>query len=140
MLGLRFNKKGVVLLIVLGTLLVVVSLATVVLSMMLSHYRLTHHQTSRIQAYYAALAGVNYGLENIRTGGYTLTTSCATTSCCSSPCTMSFADGDFKPSILVSPANGVLITIIPYGSTGCTASPGNTTCVSAKATYTYANP
>jgi len=140
MFRLRFKKKGVVLLIVLGTILIVASLTAIILSLMLSHARLTYHQTGRIQAYYAALAGVNYGLENLRTGGYTLTTSCATTSCCSSPCTMSFADGDFRPSILVSPANGVLITIIPYGLTGCTASPGNTTCVSAKATYTYANP
>ncbi len=140
MLKTRFNKKGVVLLIVLGTLLVVVSLTTVILSLILSHARLTHHQTGRIQANYAALAGTNYALEMLRIGaaggGWVAGTNCTP----SSPCTMSFADGDFKPSILVSPTNGVLITIIPYGSTGCTASPGNTTCVSAKATYTYANP
>ena len=62
------NKRGIVLFIVLGTLLVVVSLATVILSLILSHSRLTHHQTSRIQAYYAALAGMNYALERLRSG------------------------------------------------------------------------
>ena len=128
-----YQKKGVVLLIVLGTLLVVASLATVILSLILSHSRLTHHQTSRIQAYYAAMAGVNYALEQLRTGSWIAGTNCPT----GSPCTMAFDSGDFKPSILVSPTNGVLITITPYGSTGCTASPGNTTCVSAKTTYTY---
>jgi len=127
------HKKGVVLVIVLGTLLVVASLATVILSLILSHARRTYHQTSRIQAYYAAMAGVNYALEQLRTGSWIAGTNCPT----GSPCTMSFADGDFRPSILINPTNGVLITIIPYGSTGCTASPGNTTCVSAKTTYTY---
>src|SRR3989338_8459923 len=62
------HKRGVVLFIVLGTLLVVVSLATVILSLILSHARLTHHQTSRIHAYYAALAGMNYAIEKLRVG------------------------------------------------------------------------
>lgn len=68
MFKIRFNKKGVVLVIVLGTLLVVVSLATVILSIILSQARLTHHQTSRIQAYYATQAGMNYALEKLRLG------------------------------------------------------------------------
>ena len=64
---MRFNKKGVVLFIVLGTLLVVANLNIVILSLILSHARLTLHQTSRIQAYYAAQAGMNYALEKLRT-------------------------------------------------------------------------
>lgn len=64
----RQNKEGVVLFIVLGTLLVVVILANVVLSIILSQSRLTHHQVSRIQAYYAAQAGINYALEMIKLG------------------------------------------------------------------------
>lgn len=64
----RVNKKGIVLLLILGTLLVVLSLATVIISIIMSHARLTHHQTSRIQAYYASLAGVNYALEKLRVG------------------------------------------------------------------------
>ncbi len=135
------HKKGVVLLIVLGTLLVVASLATVILSLILSHSRLTHHQTSRIQAYYAAMAGVNYALEKLRighaAGGYDIDIDCTA----GSPCIMSFADGDFNPSILVNPTNGVTITIRQPQSTNplnpCYNPPGNSACVSTTATYTY---
>jgi len=130
MFKLRFNKKGVVLLIVLGTLLIVVSLATVVLSMMLSHSRLTYHQTGRLQAYYAAMAGINYGLDKLRVGSWIAGSDCTT------GCTMSFDNDDFKPSILVNPTNGVTITITQSGSSGCQA-PTGSACVSATAEYTY---
>ena len=60
------NRKGVLLLIVIGTILVVVTLSTVMLRIMLSQSRLTHHQVSRIQAQYAAKAGVIYALEKLR--------------------------------------------------------------------------
>lgn len=91
----RFNKRGIVLVIVLGTLLVVVSLATVILSLILSHARLTHHQTSRIQAYYAAQAGMNLARENLRngtwtTGSYTL---------CKSGCTVNDSDIPYSVAI-----------------------------------------
>jgi len=92
----RFKKKGVVLLIVIGTLLVVASLAAVILSLILSHARLTYHQTSRIRAYYAAFAGMNLARENLRTGtwatgAYTL---------CNSGCTVN--DGDIPYSASIS--------------------------------------
>jgi len=131
------HKKGVVLLIVLGTLLVVVSLATVILSLILSHARLTHHQTSRIQAYYAAMAGINYGLEKLRLGpaggGWAVSPRTET---------MSFAWGDFKPPILINPTNGVTITIKSAGSAGCSSPPApmGGACVSATADYSYTNP
>jgi len=82
------HKKGVVLLIVLGTLLVVASLVAVILSLILSHARHTHHQTSRIQAYYAAQAGMNLALEQLRVGpptGWTTGTYHLCKSGCSSP-------------------------------------------------------
>jgi Tfp pilus assembly protein PilX len=126
-----YHKKGVVLLIVLGTLLVVASLATVILSLILSHARLTHHQTSRIQAYYAAMAGVNYALEQLRTGSCTA----------GSPCTMPpFASDDFKPASIVG--NSISITIISAGSAGCLSppAPAGGACVSATANYTYTTP
>jgi len=62
----RNNKKGVILFIVLGTLLVVTLLASAVLRLTASHYRLTRHEISRIQAYYMAMAGVNYAIEKLR--------------------------------------------------------------------------
>ena len=61
------NKKGVVLVMALMTLLVVLILANIILAIILSQSRLTHHQVSRIRAYYAALAGINYTIERLRT-------------------------------------------------------------------------
>jgi hypothetical protein len=62
------SQKGMALFIVLGTILVVVILANVMLTIMLSHFRLTHHQLSRIRAYYSAIAGMNMAFDNLRTG------------------------------------------------------------------------
>jgi len=62
------NSRGMALAMVLGTLLVVVILANVILAIISSQTRLTHHQVSRIQAYYAAQAGINYALEKLRLG------------------------------------------------------------------------
>jgi Tfp pilus assembly protein PilX len=60
------NKKGVALYFVLAVLLVVVLLANIVLNFVSSQRRLTIHQVKRVQAYYAAQAGVNYALEQLR--------------------------------------------------------------------------
>ncbi len=60
------NKKGVALYFVLGILLVVVLLANIILNFVSSQRRLTTHQVKRVQAYYAAQAGVNYALEQLR--------------------------------------------------------------------------
>lgn len=65
------NKKGVVLYFVLGVLFVVVLLANIVLNFVSSQSRLTSHQVKRVQAYYAAQAGVNYATEQLRLGNYT---------------------------------------------------------------------
>jgi len=59
-------QKGVVLLIVLGTVLVVTVLASAVLAVVNNQTRLTHHQVSRIKAYYASLGIMNLALENLR--------------------------------------------------------------------------
>lgn len=52
-------------------ILVVILLATVILRIISSQARLTHHQLSRIKAYYAAKAGMNLALDNLRTGTWT---------------------------------------------------------------------
>jgi Tfp pilus assembly protein PilX len=70
MLKSKSARRGVALFIVLGTILIVVILANVVLNIILSQSRLTHHQISRIRAYYAGLAGMNYALEQLRTGAW----------------------------------------------------------------------
>ena len=60
------DKKGMILFIVIGIFLVVGILSTVTLRVVTSHSRLTHHQVSRIQALYAAKAGVIYALDKLR--------------------------------------------------------------------------
>lgn len=68
--GKSWNKRGIVMFIVLATVLVVILLANILLGLVSSQSRLTHHQVSRIQAYYAARAGVNYAIEQLRLGNW----------------------------------------------------------------------
>lgn len=97
-----FAKKGIALVMVLGTLLVVVILAVIILNIILSHSRLTQHQVGRIQAYYAAMAGINYALEQLRTGNWP-----------AGNYTWTFDAGDFRPSSIVT--NSISITIMSAG-------------------------
>jgi hypothetical protein len=64
----RFRRKGVVLLLLLGTILLTTILAGIVSYLVLNQSRLGQHQISRIKAYYAALAGINLALEKLRLG------------------------------------------------------------------------
>jgi len=80
----KSKKNGVVLFIVLGVIIVVTALSTVILRILLNQLRLTHHQVSRIQAHYAAKAGVVYALEKIRIGDWSAGSTCTE----SSPCTI----------------------------------------------------
>lgn len=62
------NKFGVALFIVLATILVIILLGEITLKFMASQNRFTHESVNRIQAYYAAKAGMNYALEMLRIG------------------------------------------------------------------------
>jgi len=64
------NRKGVVIFIVLATILVVVILSGVILSVISSQSRLTHHQVSRIKAYYAGRGMMSYAMEKLRIGDW----------------------------------------------------------------------
>ena len=72
---LRRGEKAAAFFLVLSIILVVVILAEVVLNIMQRQSRLTHHEVTRIQAYYAAEAGMNYALEMLRTGIWTANSS-----------------------------------------------------------------
>ncbi len=67
---IKNRDKATALFLVLAVLFVVLALANMILSFMHSQSRLTHHEVSRIQAYYAAQAAMNYALEQLRTGGW----------------------------------------------------------------------
>ncbi|MGE5308060.1 MAG: PilX N-terminal domain-containing pilus assembly protein [Deltaproteobacteria bacterium] len=62
----KFSSRGVALYLVLAILLIVSILTTVLLSAITSQSKLSDHQVRRIQAYYAAQAGINYALESLR--------------------------------------------------------------------------
>ncbi len=70
MLEAKIKEKGIVLFIVLATIFIVILLGRIMMSLISSHARLTHHQVSRIRAYYASLAGVNLAFEKLRTGAW----------------------------------------------------------------------
>jgi Tfp pilus assembly protein PilX len=57
------SRKGMALYLVLTVLIVVVIIAGMFLNLVLSQGRLTHHQVSRTQAYFAARMGMNYAIE-----------------------------------------------------------------------------
>ena len=132
------TNRGVVLFMVLSTILIVVALANIILVLITSQFRLTHHQVSRIQAYYAAQAGMNYALEMLRDGTWN-------SASCPSPtsCLLSVLDPDFRDTFPHT-ISDVSIIIKPAQDTNenqpCYKPPGNSACVSATANYTYANP
>lgn len=133
-----FNKKGIALLMVLMTLLVVVILANIILAIILSQSQLTRHQINRIQAYYAAGAGINYAREMLRTNtsGWELPTS-----------------GSFNKKTICPAASGcdvpnsglpytVTVIIWPVGSHPPSSAPAlaGVAPVTATVDYTYTTP
>ncbi len=62
------RKKGVVLAIVIGVLIVIFTLAVVAINLMTQQARVAEHKIRRMRAIYAARAGMVHGLELIRQG------------------------------------------------------------------------
>lgn len=60
------KEKGIALFLVLGIIMLVILAANSILHIILSQTRLTHHFTSRIQAYYAAKGAMFYAFEKLR--------------------------------------------------------------------------
>jgi len=125
------DKKGVILFIVIGVTIVFIILATVILRVIANQSRLTHHQVSRIQAQYAAKAGIIYALDKLRlnndanwptTGTYTRTMYKSGAS----------AAGDFNEPDLPSSIQSVSITVYAPG-TGISG----TRKITATADYLY---
>jgi len=124
-----------ILFIVMGVILVVGIMAIAILRIISSHSRLTHHQVTRIQAQYAARAGVMYALDKLRrnddaacwptSGSYTIIMRSSTPGACVV----------IEPNLPAS-VSQVDITVYDYGTT-----PGavfaDARKVSATATFTY---
>jgi len=141
------GKKGMVLYMVLASILVALVLASSILNLILSQSRFSHHQTSRVQAYYAALAGANYAFERLRSGNqpscWPASPSTDTThyicksvgSCTAGPC-------DLNDDSLPHSVSQVNITVCGTCAppTCCGTGPSGTLKISSKATYTYTPP
>ena len=62
-------KKGVVLLVVLGTMLIILGIALVALYLMRQQSRLVEDKVRRIRAFYSAQAGIVHTLDRLRREG-----------------------------------------------------------------------
>jgi len=127
MSDLKPKEKGVALLVVLATILVVVILANIVLNIMVSQSRFTHHKVNRIQAEYAAWAAINFAQEMLRTGAWNSGT-------CPPPGGCPLNDGTF-PNSIIQP---VIIILRPAG--GVCGAPAGSICVSAEVDYVRPTP
>lgn len=133
-----YKKKGVALFLALAVVMIVVILTGIILRIMLSHSRLTEHQVNRSQAYYAAFAGMNLALENLRTGFWQYVV--GTTNSCpdSIPCAVSTTD--FPPTI-----TAIQVRFCPrgddcIGAAGpCNPPTGIDFCMNCTATYVTNN-
>jgi Tfp pilus assembly protein PilX len=126
----NFDKKGAILFIVIGIIVVVVILSTVILRIISNNSRLTHHQVSRIQAEYAAKAGIVYAL-------YMLSTNNAAAEACWSGSGMIMRSTNPGTCVVIEAGlpgsiSQVAITVEPIGS-GILG----TRRVRATADYTY---
>ena len=130
------RKKGVILFIVLGVVMVVSLLATVMLRVISNQSRLTHHQVSRIQALYAAKAGMVYALEQLRVGTWTFspTNMCASPGGCSVPNDASFPASVNQPiKVIFCPAGVNCVG----ASSACNPPTGINFCINTVVDYTY---
>lgn len=64
-------KEGTALIFLMATIIMVFVLSGVMASLVLNQTRFSHHEISRVKAYYAALAAMNLARDNLRTGTWT---------------------------------------------------------------------
>lgn len=65
------TKEGTALIFLLATIIMVFVLSGVMASLVLNQTRFSHHEISRVRAYYVALAAMNLARDNLRTGVWT---------------------------------------------------------------------
>ena len=133
---LNSNRRGVILFIVLGTIIIVVTLSTIILRIALNQSRLTHHQVSRIQAQYVAKAGIVYALEMLRTNTWAY----SPINSCPDPTGCVITDPSFPASVV---SRQFRVIFCPSGSVcqsvpdACTPPTGYNFCINSTAVFTY---
>jgi len=131
------KREGVVLLIVLGTLLVVIVLAGIILSIISSQSRLSNHQISRIKAYYASRGMVNYALEMLRDGTWVADATANVTACHRDCSGFGVPSPVYSIPTDVDIPYNVLVIIYPLNSAENTELNGNVTQINVKTDYTF---
>ena len=127
-----------ILFIVLAIFFIVILIGNFTMGLISSQSRLTHHNVSRIQAYYAAQAAVHYAFEKLRRGDdaiWQLPAAGAfyTRNMCSSGC-------DINEPDLPNSVSMVNIRVADQAVPGCDPPGDSTTCISATAEYSFAFP
>ncbi len=136
--GPNYSRKGVILFIVLGVIIVSVVLATVVLRIISSQSRLTHHQVSRIQALYAAKAGMVLAFDKLRRGDWVQNATAINYYCINAKvdppvsCLDTLVDTSIHCGDEINPCN-VQIAIYPQSQPGI----NGTAKIEIKTDYTY---
>ena len=133
------GNKGIVLFIVLVTLLITVILANIIIALMASQSRLTHHQVSRIQAYYADYGAMNYAFDKMRRNdpvwpkpvlGDSYTHVLCRTAGSVPGCDV------IEPNLPLS-INSITITVSSRGVNNCNPPWDVPYCIDSRADYTY---
>ena len=135
--GLR-TKKGIALYIVLTTILIVTVLANIVIRMMLTHARVSRHELSRTQAYYAGLAAMNWARAQLEVGNFFCNPAINTNSC------RAPAGCVFNDPALPNTIRSVRVIFCPAGQNclggtnlPCNPQTGSTFCIHVVTDYTY---
>lgn len=111
------RRKGVVLVVVMGVLIVVFTLALVAMYLMTQDARLAEHKIRRIRGSFAARAGMIHALEQARNGVYTpaVCNPLANCNCDANVCTEQLNIG---AGVAGYPAAGLPVTIVFNRATG----------------------
>ena len=120
------KKKSVVLIVVIGVLVVVFTLALVALYLMTQEARIAEHKIRRTRGVFAARAGMVHALEQIRTGAYQASTAphCAG----GTLCTETISVGD-------SATHGYPLSVTITYDSSVTTGPLNTSPVNISVDY-----
>ncbi|MDD5409570.1 MAG: hypothetical protein PHC71_05735 [Candidatus Omnitrophica bacterium] len=137
MYKLRDPKKGVILLIVLATILIITILAGVVLGVITNQSRLTQHKIARIKAYYAARGIMNYANYMIKAGAWIPSTTQNRYACLGNCSALGVSSPTYAiPTDADIPYN-ILVRIHPLNQADIASLNGQVTQLDIKVDYTY---
>jgi Tfp pilus assembly protein PilX len=130
------SKRGIILFIVIGIIMLVAVLSTIILRIVANQSRLTHHQVSRVQAMYAAKAGMVWALEMLRTGTKVYSVALARNDCPpATPCELSETwPGSVNSVKVIFCPSGDLC---PPSKSNCITPSGYAFCINSTADFTY---